>query len=185
MNVNDYVLTLSCQDAKGIVYSVSGLLYQAGCNILDSQQYGDPATGLFFMRVHFSAPAHLDDADKLGLLFSELRTRFAMRADIHAVARRTRVLIAVSRQAHCLNDLLFRWRAGQLHMDVAGVVSNHQDCEALASHYQVPFHNVPLPTGADAPTKRAQEQRIEAIMREHGVELLVLARYMQILSAEF
>ncbi len=185
MNANDYVLTLSCQDTKGIVYSVSGLLYQAGCNILDSQQYGDPATGLFFMRVHFAAPPHLDDADKLGLLFVDLRTRFAMRSEIHAVARRTRVLIAVSRQAHCLNDLLFRWRAGQLHMDVVGVVSNHPDGGSLASHYQVPFHHVPIPGGADADARRAQELRIEAITREHGVELLVLARYMQILSHAF
>jgi formyltetrahydrofolate deformylase len=183
-DTNDYVLTLSCADTKGIVYSVSGVLYQAGCNILDSQQYGDPDTGLFFMRVHFAAPAHLDSADKLELLFADLRQRFAMQAQIHALARRARVLIAVSRQAHCLNDLLFRWRAGQIPMDVVGVVSNHLECQALAAHYGVPFHHEPLPAGVDAATKRAQELRIEALMREHKVDLLVLARYMQILSAE-
>ena len=184
-NAFDYVLTLSCDDAKGIVYSVSGLLFQAGCNIIDSQQFGDATTGLFFMRVHFSAPAHLDSADKLELLFADLRQRFRMRAHIHALARRARVLIAVSRQAHCLNDLLFRWRAGQLPMDVVGVVSNHRDCAALAAHYDVPFDHEPLPAGADANAKRAQEQRIEALMAERQVDLLVLARYMQILSAEF
>ncbi len=184
-NACEYVLTLSCDDAKGIVYSVSGLLFQAGCNILDSQQFGDADTGLFFMRVHFSAPAHLDSADKLELLFADLRQRFAMRAHIHALARRARVMIAVSRQAHCLNDLLFRWRAGQLPMDVVGVVSNHRDCAALAAHYDVPFEHAPLASGADAAAKRAQEQRIEALMREREVDLLVLARYMQILSAEF
>ena len=184
-NAFDYVLTLSCDDAKGIVYSVSGLLFQAGCNIIDSQQFGDATTGLFFMRVHFSAPAHLDSADKLELLFADLRQRFRMRAHIHALARRARVLIAVSRQAHCLNDLLFRWRAGQLPMDVVGVVSNHRDCAALAAHYDVPFDHEPLPAGADAQAKRAQEQRIEALMAERQVDLLVLARYMQILSAEF
>jgi len=182
---NDYVLTLSCVDTKGIVFSVSGVLYQAGCNILDSQQFGDPTTGLFFMRVHFSAPGHLDCADKIDLLFVDLRQRFSMRARIHALAQRTRVLIAVSRQAHCLNDLLFRWQAGQLPMEVAGVVSNHQDCASLAAHYGVPFHHEPLPAGADQATKRAQEQRIEALMRRHEVGLLVLARYMQILSPEF
>ena len=182
---NDFILTLSCADAKGIVYSVSGVLYQAGCNILDSQQFGDPATGLFFMRVHFSAPAHLDGAEKVELLIADLRQRFGMQAQIHCVARRERVLIAVSRQAHCLNDLLFRWRAGQIPMDVVGVVSNHRDCASLAAHYEVPFHHEPLVAGADAQTKRAQELRIEALMREQGVELLVLARYMQILSAEF
>ena len=184
-NAFDYVLTLSCDDAKGIVYSVSGLLFQAGCNIIDSQQFGDATTGLFFMRVHFSAPAHLDSADKLELLFADLRQRFRMRAHIHALALRARVLIAVSRQAHCLNDLLFRWRAGQIAMDVVGVVSNHADCAALAAHYDVPFDHEPLPAGADAQAKRAQEQRIEALMREQRVDLLVLARYMQILSAEF
>ena len=184
-NAFDYVLTLSCDDAKGIVYSVSGVLFQAGCNIIDSQQFGDAATGLFFMRVHFSAPAHLDSADKLELLFAGLTQRFRMRANIHALARRARVLIAVSRQAHCLNDLLFRWRAGQLPMDVVGVVSNHRDCAALSAHYDVPFHHEPLAAGADAAAKRAQEQRIEALIAEHQVDLLVLARYMQILSAEF
>ncbi len=182
---NDYVLTLSCLDAKGIVHSVSGLLYQAGCNILDSQQFGDQATGLFFMRVHFAAPAHLDGADKLELLFADLCQRFGMHARIHACAQRPRVLIAVSRQAHCLNDLLFRWRAGQMPMDVVGVVSNHRDCAALAAHYDVPFHHEALPAGADAQAKRAQEQRIEALLRAQRVDLLVLARYMQILSAEF
>ena len=183
--VNDYVLTLSCADTKGIVYSVSGLLYQAGCNILDSQQFGDPATGLFFMRVHFGAPPHLDGPDKLELLFGDLRRRFAMRAAIHAVARRARVLIAVSRQAHCLNDLLFRWSAGQLPMDVVGVVSNHLDCAGLADHYGVPFHHAALPPRPDVETKRAQELHIKALMREQRVDLLVLARYMQILSPDF
>ena len=181
---NDYVLTLSCHDAKGIVYSVSGLLFQAGCNILDSQQFGDPDTGLFFMRVHFAAPPHLDGADKLELLFADLRQRFGMQASIHACAQRPRVLIAVSRQAHCLNDLLFRWRAGQIAMDVVGVVSNHRDCASLAAHYEVPFHHEPLAAGADAQSRREQESRIEALMREQQVELLVLARYMQVLSPQ-
>ncbi len=182
---HDFVLTLSCSDSKGIVHSVSGVLYQAGCNILDSQQFGDAATGLFFMRVHFSAPAHLDDADQVQWLFADLRRRFGMDTRVHALARRERVLIAVSRQAHCLNDLLFRWRAGQMPMEVVGVVSNHADCAALAAHYEVPFHHVPLPAGADAATRRAQEQRIEQLMHEGRVELLVLARYMQILSSAF
>jgi formyltetrahydrofolate deformylase len=87
-NNNDYVLTLSCADVKGIVYAVSGLLYQAGCNILDSQQYGDPATRLFFMRVHFEAPPHLDSVEKLEPMFADMRTRFSMHVSMHAVARR-------------------------------------------------------------------------------------------------
>ena len=184
-NNNDYVLTLSCADVKGIVYAVSGLLYQAGCNILDSQQYGDPATRLFFMRVHFEAPPHLDSVEKLEPMVADMRTRFSMHVSMHAVARRMRVLIAVSRQAHCLNDLLFRWRAGQLPMEVVGVISNHADCAALAGHYDVPFHHAPLQPGADMQSRRAQEQRMATLMREQHVELLILARYMQILSPEF
>ncbi len=185
VNANDYVLTLSCADTKGIVYAVSGWLYQAGCNILDSQQFGDPATGLFFMRVHVAAPSHLGSACALQAGFEPVRQRFAMQATIHAVARKTRVLIAVSRQAHCLNDLLFRWRAGQLPMDVVGVVSNHMTCAALVEHYGMPFHHEPLSAGGNAAAKRAQEQRIEDLMHQQQVELLVLARYMQILSPEF
>ncbi len=182
---NDFVLTLSCADAKGIVHSVSGVLYQAGCNILDSQQFGDADTGLFFMRVHFDAPPHLDGADKVEWLFADLRQRFGMRTAVHALAQRQRVLIAVSRQAHCLNDLLFRWRAGQIPMEVVGIVSNHRDCAALAAHYELPYHHLPLAAGADARSKREQESRIEQLLQEQRVELLVLARYMQILSPEF
>ncbi len=185
----EFILTLSCQDAKGIVHSVSGLLFQAGCNIIDSQQFGDvqspDATGLFFMRVHFEAPPHLASADKLALLFENVRAQFGMRIGLTPAAQRTKVLLMVSKFGHCLNDLLFRWKSGQLPIDIPAIVSNHPDFASLAQSYGVPFHHLPLAAGATPEAKRAQEQQVEALVAEHGVGLVVLARYMQILSPEF
>ncbi len=185
----EFVLTLSCRDTTGIVHAVSGLLYQAGCNIIDSQQFGDvlseDSTGLFFMRVHFSAPEHLADAATLGKLFSHVREQFGMAAHIHALARKPRVLIMASKHGHCLNDLLFRWRSGWLNIDIPAIVSNHPDYAELAASYGIPFHHLPLPTGSGAEVKRAQEAQVEALVAQEGIDLVVLARYMQILSPEF
>jgi formyltetrahydrofolate deformylase len=181
----EFVLTLSCPDAPGIVHSVSGLLYQAGCNIMDSQQYGDADTGLFFMRVHFSAPEHLQDAAQLALLFGDVCKRFDMQAQFHDLRIRPKVVIAVSQYGHCLNDLLYRWKAGQLAMDIAAVVSNHTTFADLTRSYGIEFHHLPLKAGEAAETKRAQEQALFGVMQQSGAALLVLARYMQILSAEF
>ncbi len=186
---NEFVLTLSCRDAKGIVHAVSGLLFQAGCNILDSQQYGDvlssDATGLFFLRVHFEAPPHLADVTTLDPLFTHLREQFGMTAQLHSLARKPRVLLMVSKHGHCLNDLLFRWRSGQLDVEIPAIVSNHPDYADLAASYGIPFHHLPLPTGSSAEAKRAQEQQVEALVEREQIDLVVLARYMQILSREF
>jgi formyltetrahydrofolate deformylase len=185
---HQFVLTLACRDTKGIVHAVSGLLYQAGCNIVDSQQFGDlegeHATGLFFMRVHFQAPPQLADEATLARLFEHTRQQFGMDARFHALARRPRVLLMVSQHGHCLNDLLFRWKSGSLAADIPAIVSNHETYAGLAASYGIPFHHLPLPRGADAAAKRAQEQQVLALVHEHQVDLVVLARYMQILSAE-
>ncbi len=185
----EFILTLSCQDQPGIVHAVSGLLYQAGCNIIDSQQFGDvgaeDATGLFFMRVHFEAPAHLSDAATLERLLGNLRQQFRMDAQLHAVNARPRLLLMVSKFGHCLNDLLFRWRSGQLAVDIPAIVSNHPDFAELAASYGIPFHHLPLAAGAGAEAKRAQEREIEALIERERIDLVVLARYMQILSPEF
>ena len=191
----EYVLTLSCRDAPGIVHAVSGLLYEAGCNIIDSQQFGDlpepqdaaseHATGLFFMRVHFKAPQPLDDAATLRTLFEPVRARFGMELELHALARRPRLLLMVSRHGHCLNDLLFRAQSGQLRAEVAAIVSNHPDFAPLAASYGIAFHHLPLPAGAAREAKRAQEREVERLVQALGVDLVVLARYMQILSGEF
>ncbi len=185
----EFVLTLSCPDAKGIVYAVSGLLYQAGCNIIDSQQFGDVqgegSTGLFFMRVHFEAPEHLAEVATLDKLFANVREQFGMQAQFHSLARKPRLLIMVSKHGHCLNDLLFRWHSGQLPVEIPAIVSNHPDFAELAKSYGIAFHHLPLPPGALHEVKRAQERQVEQLISEHDIDLVVLARYMQILSPEF
>ncbi|MBI3367298.1 MAG: formyltetrahydrofolate deformylase [Burkholderiales bacterium] len=185
----EFILTLSCPDTTGIVYAVSGLLFQAGCNIIDSQQFGDAegeaATDLFFMRVHFAAPANLAEVALLDNLFAHVRGQFRMQARFDAVARRPRVLMMVSQHGHCLNDLLFRVQSGQLDAEVPAIVSNHTTFEPLADSYGIGFHHLPLAAGSDAATKRAQEREIEALIERERIDLVVLARYMQILSPEF
>jgi formyltetrahydrofolate deformylase len=184
----EFVLRLSCRDAKGIVHAVSGLLFQAGCNIIDSQQFGDVvgpgATGRFFMRVHFEAPPQLADVATLDRLIANVREQFQMDAQLHSLARRPRVMLMVSQHGHCLNDLLFRRQSGQLDIEIPAIVSNHATFADLAASYGIPFHHLPLAAGAGAEAKRAQEREVEALVAREGVDLVVLARYMQILSSE-
>ncbi len=186
-SAQEYILTLSCPDATGIVHAVSGLLFQAGCNIVDSQQFGDvdgdDATGRFFMRVHFAAPPQLADSATLAVLFGHVRAQFDMALHIHQRAKRARVLLMVSQHGHCLNDLLFRVRSGQLAIDVPCVVSNHRTHEELVKSNGITFHHLPLAAGADAPARQAQEAQLLELVDAERVDLLVLARYMQILSA--
>ena len=185
----EFVLTLSCRDTKGIVHAVSAALFHAGCNIVDSQQFGDvsgPAsTGLFFMRVHFEAPLDLANPAALDAVFAEVRERFGMEFHLYPLARQSRLLLLVSQQGHCLNDLLFRWQSGQLKVDIRGVVSNHPDFAAMAAGFGLAFHHLPLPTGAPPEAKRAQEKQIEQLLVDESIDLVVLARYMQILGPEF
>jgi formyltetrahydrofolate deformylase len=190
---HQYVLTLSCRDTKGIVHAVSGLLYQAGCNIIDSQQFGDlegeDATGLFFMRVHFQAPPQLATPGTLQALFEHTRQQFGMDVAFHALAVRPRVLLMVSQHGHCLNDLLYRWKSGSLAVDIPAIVSNHRGFETLATSYGIPFHHLPLRAGQDAADKAAaklaQERQVQEIVAAERIDLVVLARYMQILSPAF
>ncbi len=185
----EFILTLACKDTTGIVYAVSGLLFHAGCNILDSQQFGDvegeDATGLFFMRVHFAAPPNLGDPGLLENLFAHVSGQFGMQARFHALAARPRLLLMVSQHGHCLNDLLFRWKSGQLAVEIPAIVSNHTSFAALAQSYGIAFHHLPLAPGSDAGLRRAQEQHIEALVEGERIDLVVLARYMQILSPDF
>jgi formyltetrahydrofolate deformylase len=183
---HEFVLTLACRDTKGIVHAVSGLLYQAGCNIVDSQQFGDlegdDATGLFFMRVHFRAPPQLADAGTLTALFEHTRQQFGMELAFHALAKKPRALLMVSQHGHCLNDLLFRVSSGTLPIEVPAIVSNHRSFEALAASYGIPFHHLPLAPGADATVKAAQERQVLELLERERIDFVVLARYMQILS---
>ena len=186
---HQFVLTLACPDAKGIVHAVSGLLYQAGCNIVDSQQFGDlegdDATGLFFMRVHFQAPPQLASGPTLAALFQHTGQQFGMDVKFHALAKRPRVLLMVSQHGHCLNDLLFRWKSGSLPVDVVAIVSNHSAFSELAASYSIPFHHLPLVGGSSPETKRAQELQVQSLVERQQIDLVVLARYMQILSGDF
>ena len=179
MQHNDYILTLSCPDRTGIVFRVSGLLYELQCNILDAQQFGDEETGRFFLRVHFDLPATVA-VPELHERIAVLAKDYAMQWQLHDPRRKARLLILVSRQGHCLNDLLFRTHSGQLRADIAAIVSNHTDHEPLARSYGIPFHHLPVTPA----TKAAQEQRLLELVDGERIDLVVLARYMQILSPE-
>ena len=176
---NDYILTLSCPDRTGIVYNVSGLLLAHQGNIIDAQQFGDEQTGRFFLRVHFVLPEGTL-IDKLDQDFKTLAEQFQMEWHIYDAQRRARLLILVSKQGHCLNDLLFRVHSKQLNADVVGIISNHRDFEAMAQANGVPFHYLPV----TPETKAQQEAQIIAIAERERSDLVVLARYMQILSPE-
>jgi formyltetrahydrofolate deformylase len=182
MTYPEYILTLSCPDQRGIVHRVSGFLAEHGCNIIDSAQFGDQETRRFFMRVHFAA----EDA---GVADDQLRADFAQLADLlrlewhlHDAHRKPRVMLMVSKIGHCLNDLLFRYKSGLLPVEIPAIVSNHMDFYQLAASYNIPFHHLPLAAGAPESAKMAQESRIVELIDAHGVDLVVLARYMQILS---
>ena len=171
-----YILTLSCPDRPGIVHAVSGFLAERGGNIEEAAQFNDQGTGLFFMRVQFSSPT--GDVAPLREQLGALAERFAMRWQLHARAEAMRCVIFVSREGHCLNDLLFRWKSGLLPLDIRAIVSNHRDFYQLAASYNVPFHHIAV---SKANKAQAEERQMEIIEAE-GAELVVLARYMQVLS---
>ena len=176
----EFILTLSCPDKPGIVYAVSSFLVQHSANIIDSQQYGEPNGGLFFMRVHFLVPPPGRPTAELERDFSWVAEAFHMSWRIHETTERIRTLLMVSQLGHCLNDLLFRWKSGSLPIDITGVVSNHEAFRDLTESYRLPFHHIPVTPG----TKPAAEAKLLALIDETKTELVVLARYMQILSPE-
>jgi formyltetrahydrofolate deformylase len=176
----EYVLTLSCPDKPGIVYAVSRFVVQRSANILASQQYGESPDGRFFMRVHFSLPPPGQPLAALERGFSWVAEAFGMDWQLHDRAARARTLIMVSRLGHCLNDLLFRAKTGSLPVDVVGVASNHDDFGELAASYRIPFHHIPVTPA----TKETAEAQLLEVIGDAGVDLIVLARYMQILSGD-
>lgn len=171
-----YVLTLSCPDQRGIVHAVSGFLLERGGNIEEAAQFNDHGTGLFFMRVQFSCDGL--DATALRQQLGELAARFDMRWRLHEAAQPMRCVIFVSREGHCLNDLLFRWKSGLLPLEIAAIISNHRDFYQLAASYNVPFHHIPV----SKDNKAQAEARQYEIIENERADLVVLARYMQILS---
>ncbi|HEX2550438.1 MAG TPA: formyltetrahydrofolate deformylase [Nocardioidaceae bacterium] len=174
-----FVLTLTCPDRAGIVHAVTGLLVEQRGNILESQQFSDLAENRFFMRVRFAIEgAGAETLERLRSAFAPVAERWGMTWELWDAGAPYRTLILVSKFSHCLNDLLFRWSSGSLQIDVVGVVSNHPDCERLVASYGVPYHHVPV----TADTKADAEKRLLELVDDEGVDLVVLARYMQVLS---
>jgi formyltetrahydrofolate deformylase len=175
---SEYVLTLTCADRPGLVHAVSGFLVEHGANMLASQQFDDRLTGQFFLRVHFELSRPGTGLESLRQAFTPVAERYGMSFRLSDVSTPVRTLILVSRFGHCLNDLLFRTQVGTLNIEVAGIVSNHRDFAGLAASYDIPFHHIPV----TAETKPAAEAELLAIVADESVELVVLARYMQVLS---
>ena len=173
----DFILTLACPDRPGIVHAVTTFLMRHGGNIMESQQFGDQRQGRFFMRIDFEISS-ATDADSLRADFAATAAEFEMDYELWSASAPYRTLIMVSKQLHCLNDLLFRHSTGSLQIDVPAVVSNHPDAEPLVKSYGIEFHHIPV-----APdTKQQAEAQLLDLVDSLDIHLVVLARYMQILS---
>ncbi|NTJ64507.1 formyltetrahydrofolate deformylase [Agrobacterium rhizogenes] len=174
-----YILTVSCKSTRGIVAAITGVLAEKGCNIVDSSQFDDVDTGMFFMRLTFSSQegATIEDIETA---FTPVAKTFDMAANFYQGDAKMKVLLMVSRFGHCLNDLLYRWKIGALPIDIVGVVSNHFEYQKVVVNHDIPFHHIPV-TKANKPQAEA---RIMEVVEQTGTELIVLARYMQILSDE-
>lgn len=174
-----YVLTVSCPEANGIVRAVSDFLFQRGATISDAAQHRDPVIDRFFMRVEFEeVEAELPGTETLNADFKELASKFDMQWRFFDLAIKPKVLMAVSKHGHCLNDILHRWSSGVLPADIVGVVSNHEELRGITEWYKIPYHYLPVTES----NKVEQEDEILRIIAEQKVDLLALARYMQILS---
>jgi formyltetrahydrofolate deformylase len=171
-----YILNLSCPDRQGIVHAVSGFLLERKGNIEEAAQYNDPDTGLFFMRVQFACDAV--GQDTLRAQLATFADTFGMKWTLHDTTQPMRTVLMVSKEGHCLNDLLFRVKSGLLPLDIRAIVSNHREFYQLAASYNVPFHHIPV----TAATKAQAEAKAFEVIEAEGAELVVLARYMQILS---
>jgi len=181
MSTQGFILKISCPDRPGIVHAVSQFLFNQTANILDSAQFSDTFTSRFFMRVHFAKTSQELNLQKLQELFKEIGVSFQMDWELFDAASKPKVLIMVSKLGHCLNDLLFRTHSGYLPIEIAGIVSNHQDFQNLAAGYKIPFHYMPLSSANDE-RKNDQEEQLLKLIDQEKIDLVVLARYMQILS---
>ena len=174
----DYVLVLDCPDRPGIVHAVSGFLVTHGGNIVESQQFGDRVTGQFFMRIDFAVESAGISIEQLRDDFAVIADRFDMNFELWSASAPYRTMIMVSKYLHCLNDLLFRHSNGSLNIEIPLVVSNHRDAEPLVRSHGLEFVHLPV----TAETKPAAEAELMRLHREHDIHLVVLARYMQVLS---
>jgi formyltetrahydrofolate deformylase len=175
-----YVLTMSCPDHIGVVADVAAFLVANNCNIIESGQFTDPENGQFFLRNAFQ-PLNGTSLEALKAAFAPIAEKYGVQFHFYDAAHRVRTLVMVSKLGHCLNDLIFRHRIGALPIDIVGVVSNHKDFEGLVGSAGLRWDYLPI----TPETKQQQEAQINKIIEERGAELIVLARYMQVLSAEF
>ena len=176
-----YILTLSCVNRPGIVFAVSGALFDASCDIVDADQFDDRETGRFFARIVFAAPEPGSEEQFRALLDPVMRRFDDVHWALRDRRRRRRVMLLASKSDHCLSDMLYRWRSGDLEMDVVGIISNYpEETYGALSHEGIPFHHLPV----TKETKADQEARIWELLETTGTDLVVLARYMQILSDE-
>ena len=176
-----FILTITCPDRPGIVHAVSQFLFEKGANILDSAQYSDTVAGRFFMRIHFVVDPATVSQDQLQNSFDLIGRRFQMVWNFYDALKKPRVLVMVSSYGHCLNDLLFRTKSDLLPIEIAGIVSNHHDFLQLAKSYDVPFHFLDIKSSTDS-KKAQQEEILLSLIGQEKIDLIVLARYMQILS---
>lgn len=175
----EWILRVTCPDATGIVHAVTGVLAGCGGNITESQQFSSPDSRQFFLRLEFATADDIT-VESLESDLAEVADRFAMTVSLQPVEKKTRTLILVSKAAHCLNTLLFQHSSGQLPIDIVGVVGNHDSLRSLAEFHGHDFHHIPI----TRETKPVAEARLSALVDDLDVELIVLARYMQILSPE-
>lgn len=177
--MSNHVLTVACPSRRGIVAAIANLLADYGCNITDSHQYDDPLTGRFFMRVSFAAETG-EPLKAIRAGFAPLADSFDMEWEMSDTSTRMKVLLMVSNFGHCLNDLLYRWRIGALPIDIVGVVSNHLTYQKVVVNHDLPFHHIKV----SKDNKPQAEAALMAVIEDSGAELIVLARYMQVLSDE-
>ncbi len=181
MTEKRYILTISCEDVPGIVAAVSTFIADQDGFIIESTQFGDPSTNRFFMRMDFRTGDKTPEKDELSDRFaSQIGQRFSMNWHIWNAERTQRVLVMVSKDGHCLNDLMHRYKTGSLPIEIAGVVSNHEDMHSMVEWHGIPYHFLPV----TKETKAEQEKQVWELVQKHHIDLVVLARYMQILSPE-
>jgi len=173
----DFVLLIACEDRKGIVAAVANSIASQDCNIVESSQYGDTNTGRFFMRVAIACAANTT-TESFSAAFMSVAAAFQLDWQIHDLRKKLRAMIMVSQGGHCLNDLLYRTSTSRLPMDVTSIVSNHVNWQRRAEHEGIPFHHLPI----TPETKLDQEAKLLAMVEEQKVDLIILARYMQVLS---
>ena len=179
--LNNFILRVDCADRPGIVAAVANALVAAGCNIEDAAQFSDRFSGRFFMRVVFRPLVAAEGSGRFTDAFSKIATAYDMTWDVRPAGQKVRALVMVSQHDHCLNDLLYRCRTGQLNIDIPAIVSNHDSCASLVKNAGIPFHHLPVTQAA----KSDAEGKLAALVDETESEIIVLARYMQVLSDDF